>query len=1102
MKHAFYALVAFLLIALHVVAPPAARAQVDARMLRQPDVSATQIAFVYAGDLWIAPKAGGTAHRLSSPAGEESFPRFSPDGTRIAFTANYDGNDDVYVMPAAGGQPTRVTHHPMDDRLVDWYPDGEHLLYASSMHSGRQRFNQFYRTAPEGGLPERLPVPYGEFGALSADGATLAYTPKSRAFRTWKRYRGGMAPDVWLFDLQDSTARQITDHRANDDLPMWHGETIYFLSDRGPHQRHNIWAYDRTDEAMRQVTDFADFDVHFPAIGPEDMVFEAGGQIYLMNLESEALQPVDIDVVTDHATLRPRVEQVGEAIQNMWISPEGARAVFEARGELFSVPAEHGVLRNLTRTSGTAERYPTWSPDGRHVAYFSDASGEYELTIRLADGAGEPRTLTAMDEGYRYRPYWSPDGEKLAFVDHAMKIYVYDLAADALTEIDQGLWMYQGALESFRVSWSPDGRWLAYDRGLDNRNSAVFLYDAVAGERHQVTSGFYNDRTPVFGPDGQHLFLLTGRTFAPVYSDLDNSFVYPNTTEIAAVPLRQDVPSPLAPRNDEVEVDGNDDEDDEGEEESEEDASEDEEEEAPEPVEIDLEGFERRLVTLPLPPGNYTDLAAAEGKVVYRRLPRTGMGEEAEAPLAYFDLEKREEKIVLEDAGPFVLSADGKKLLVAHEGRYDILDLAPDQQMEEPLPTAELEVTIDPPAEWRQIFADAWRFQRDFFYDPNMHGVDWQAVREQYGALLEDVATRWDLNFILGEMIAELNASHTYRGGGDVEESKDRGAGLLGVDWAVENGAYRIEHIVRGAPWNSEVPSPLTRSGLDVEEGDYVLAVNGVPLDPAQDPWAALQGLAGKPVFLTVSDAPTTDGAREVLVELLTPGEDTRLRHLAWIKEKRRRVAEATDGRVGYIYVPSTGIGGQNELVRQFRAQFDKAGLIIDERFNSGGQIPDRFIELLDRPPLAYWAVRHGQDWQWPPVAHFGPKVMLINGWSGSGGDAFPDYFKKAGLGPLIGTRTWGGLIGITGAPPLVDGGSVTVPTFRMYHPDGTWFAEGVGVAPDIPVEDDPAQLARGVDPQLERAIEEVLRRIEENPPPTPEPPPYEVRTASPSEDQ
>jgi tricorn protease len=1061
--------------------------QVDGRMLRYPDVSESHICFVYAGDIWVVDKSGGLAHHLSSPKGEESFPRFSPDGSQIAFSGNYDGNSDIYVVPTMGGSLERVTHHGMPDRMLDWTPDGKKILYASPMASGRQRFQRFFLTSASGGLPERLPLPYGEFGSLSPDGKALAFTPISRDFRTWKRYRGGMAPDIWLFDLDALTATNLTNNLANDTQPMWHGSTVYFLSDRGLNQRHNIWAHNLDSNESRQVTRFEDFDIHFPAIGPSDIVFEAGGELYLLDLDTEEMRPVEIKIVTDRSTLKPSTVNVAKLIQNASISPKGKRALIEARGDVFSVPAEHGPIRNLTRSSGAAERYPSWSPDGKLVAYWSDQSGEYELTVCNARDGSDPRKLTSYGPGYRYQIHWSPDSKKLAFVDKAMSIFVYDIAQNQTAQVDKGLWMYQGALDNFGVGWSPDSRWLAYARGQDNRSRAVYLYDTNTEERHQVTSGYYDDRQPTFDPEGKYLYFLSSRTFRPSYSDLDNSFIYANSTNIMAVSLTPDIPSPVAARNDDVDLEG----------EEEEEGGEEEEDEAEDkkvsPVEIVIDGFEQRAVTLPMKAGNYGALAGAPGKVVYLKRPLTDMGPEATSALVYYDLEEREEKTVLGDIHGYHLSADHQKVLAWKNRDFSIVDLDEDQEMEKTLRTAELEMYLDPRAEWRQIFNDAWRLSRDFFYDEGMHGVAWETMRERYGTLLRDVMTRWDLNYLIGELIAELNASHTYRGGCDLETPQRVGVGYLGIDWEINEGAYRVGKIIDGANWDSEVRSPLAVPGVDISKGDYILAVNGVPLDVSKDPWSAFQGLADKVVELTVNDGSTLEGSRKVIVKALA--DESRLRHLAWIESNRRRVDEKSDGRLGYIYVRSTGRDGQSELVRQFMAQFHKKGLVIDERFNSGGQIPDRFIELLNRPALAFWAVRDGKDWQWPPIGHFGPKVMLINGWSGSGGDAFPDYFRKAGLGPLIGSRTWGGLIGMTGAPSLIDGGRVTVPTFRMYDPDGKWFKEGHGVDPDIEVKEDPGLLARGTDPQLERGIDETLRLLADKPPVQPERPTYEDRS-------
>ena len=568
---------------------------------------------------------------------------------------------------------------------------------------------------------------------------------------------------------------------------------------------------------------------------------------------------------------------------------------------------------------------------------------------------------------------------------------------------------------------------------------------------------------------------------------------YANTTNIAAVSLNPDIPSPLAPRNDEGELKKEEAEEKKEDKNQKEDKDKEKEPDKKEakPVEITVEDFESRLVILPPKPGNYNNIQAVEGKILFQRFPRTGSGDEAN-PLVYYDLKEREEKTILGDVDGYRLSADRKKILVWKRQAAAIVDVKPGQKMDKPLRTGELETMVYPQAEWKQIFTDAWRLCRDFFYDPGMHGVNWEAMREQYGGLLEDAVTRWDVNYVIGELIAELNASHTYRGGGDTESATRVGVGYLGVDWEIDSGAYRIAKIIDGAPWDNEARSPLNMADVDIKEGDYILAVNGIPLDISKSPWAAFQGLAGKTIELSVNNKPALEGARKVIVEALR--SETRLRNLAWIEKNRKYVEEHSGGRIGYIYVPDTSLGGQNELVRQFSAQFHKDGLIVDERFNSGGQIPDRFIELLKRPALAFWAVRDGQEWQWPPVGHFGPKAMLINGWSGSGGDAFPDYFRKAGLGPLIGMRTWGGLIGMSGVPQLIDGGVVTVPTFRMYDPDGKWFKEGHGVDPDIEVKEDPALLAKGTDPQLKRAVDEVVRMIEEQPFKKPAQPPYEDR--------
>ena len=1080
---------ALVVLALIAVSAVSASAQIDARMLRYPSVSKTHIAFVYAGDIWLVAKEGGTAVRLTSSPGEEAFPRFSPDGTKVAFSANYDGNQDVYVMPTAGGEPTRLTHHPMADRLVGWTPDGKRVLFVSGRESGRQRYNQFFTVDLDGGLPDKLPIPYGEFGAYAPDGHRFAYMPMSTDFRTWKRYRGGWSPDIFIFDLEKLTSENITNSPAQDAQPMWNGDTIYFISDRGANERHNIWSYDARSRQMRQVTQFTDFDVTFPSMGPDAIVFQNGGRLYLLDIATGKPKEVPVRVVTDAATLRERTAKVESLIQNAGVSPTGKRATFEARGDIFTAPAEHGPVVNITRTSGIAERYPRWSPDGKTLAFWSDKTGEYELTLRNADGTSADKTITKLGAGFRYPVSWSPDSKTVAYMDEGMRLRVTTIADGATKQIDASPeWMGHGQLENFDLRWSADSRYLTYARPTGDANQAIFIYDTKDAKLTRATTGYFNDHQPVFDPDGKFLFYASDRDFIPVYGSFDNSWTYPNPTRLVAVPLRKDVASPLGARNDAEAV--------KDEPKPEEKKAEDKPADkpaAPAPaLTIDFDNFEARAIVLPPAAGNYANVQAVKGKLLYRRLPRAGSAPGAQSAIAYFDLAEREEKAVLDNAQGFEVTADGKKMLVAQvaQGRpqFAILDIKPALKFEKPIVTADMEAPVDPRAEWRQMFNDSYRFMRDFFYDRDMHGVDWAAMRTRYGKLLDDVVTRWDLDFILGEFIGELNASHTYYGGGEKEVPPARNVGMLGVDWEVNADRYRVKRIVRGGPWDVSVRSPLDEPGVNVKEGDYILAVNGVAIDASHDPWAAFEGLGNKTVMLTVNDKPTMDGARSVVVRTLT--NEVELRFRDWIEQRRQIVDKATGGKVGYIYVQSTGVDAQNELVRQFMAQWRKDGLIIDERWNSGGQIPDRFIELLNRPMLAYWAVRDGLDWQWPPVAHKGPMVMLINGWSGSGGDAFPNYFKQSGLGPLIGTRTWGGLIGLTGGPVLVDGGTVSVPTFRMYDPKGGWFPEGHGVEPDIHVPEDPAALAKGTDTQLQRAIKEIQDRVAKHPKPPTRPAP------------
>jgi tricorn protease len=1041
-------------------------AQIDAGLFRYPDVSKTQIVFSYGNDIWVMPKTGGTAEKLSSPPGVESFPKFSPDGRTVAFSGNYDGNSDAYTIPVNGGVPIRLTSHGFPDRVVDWTPDGKRILFASGRESGRNRFNQLYTVAATGGPAEKLPFPYGEFGSYSPDGKQMAVVFVSQAFRNWKRYRGGMSASIHLYNFTNNTSQNIsTTETAGNEFPMWNGDYIYFLSDRGSEERMNLWRYNVSSKKYEQLTNFKDHDIHFPSAGPDDIVFEQGGKLFLFNFASQQAKTVSVNVVTDKAALKPRSVTVDRYVQHTNISPDGNRVLVEARGDIFSLPAENGYVKNITRSTNANERYPSWSPDGNTVAYWSDQSGENELWLAQPVKEDAPKKVTNYGTGFGYKLFWSPNSKKIVFIDKAMKIKMYDVTNGSTTEIDQALRFMHGGCEGFVASWSPDSRWVTYHRDLVNYHNAVFIYDTQNKKNTQVTDGFYSCDNPVFDTEGKYIYLTTNQNFTPYYSDIDNSFIYGNSTQIAVLTLRKTTPSILSPKNDTVAFKA----DELGAEKKKDTTAKKPSSNA---VDIDFDGMQARMVLLPLTSANYGNLASVKGKILYQKFPNLGSGQDVKTSLKYFDIDKREEKNILDDINDYWLSANTNKLLVRRGNNLTVIKPEENQKFEKQLRLNEMEMMVDPVAEWKELFTDAWRMERDYFYDPGMHGVNWNTVKERYSKMLEGAITREEVDFIIGEMIGELNASHTYHGGGDVETTKAKNVGYLGVDFQAEGNFYKIKTIIRGASWDAATRSALDQPGVNIPEGSYLLAVNGMPVTTDQEPYAFFQGLDKKTVELTYNSTPSFAGAKTAIVQ--TMDNEYPLRYLAWVEANRKRVDAATNGDVGYIYVPSTGRDGQEELTRQFNAQWDKKALIIDERFNSGGQIPDRFIEMLNRTPLAYWATRDGATWPWPPYAHFGAKVMLINGWSGSGGDAFPDYFKKKGLGPLIGKRTWGGLIGISGMPLLMDGGNITAPTFRMYNPDGSWFKEGHGVDPDIVVDEDLGAMSKGIDPQLERAITEI----------------------------
>ena len=1076
------------------------QAQISAKLMRYLDVSDSQITFVYGGDIWIVPKAGGLAVQITHSPGEESFPKFSPDGTKIAYTASYNGNQDVYVIPSTGGIPVRVTYASYPDRMVEWHPDGEHLLIASRRETGIPRVNQFYLVSKNGGLPQKMKIPYGELGSFSPDGHKLAYITKITENYPFKRYRGGLTSDVILFDLNTNRAENITNNLANDGKPAWAGNKIYFLSDQAENMRLNIWSYDTQTKQSRQVTFLEDFDISTLSAGPEDLVFEAGGVLYRMSLDTEKYHEVEGEVVSDLSVEIPRMENVGSTIQYVSASPGGKRVVFEARGELFNAPVKEGFVLNMTQSSGAFDQSPSWSPDGNHIAYWSDQSGEYEIYVKNTRQEEAARKLTSRNRGFGYHLFWSPDSRKIVFIDEKNDIILLDVGTGQTQAVDNYSWnLGHESRYGYLINWSPDSRWIAYTKGQDNANDAIFLYQVEGNKAYRLTSGFYHDHHPVFGKDGKYLFYLTDRQFNPSYSGLnDGTWIYPNNTQLAALSLTPDVPYLLSPKNDEL---------DSAKKEIMEDADKgkkkkkgdgeavEKDEESEVQVKIDWESPESRVTILPPKAGNLGNLMAFEGKIVYQRSPVTG-DEAGKAALMLFDLEKREEKKVIDNLEFVSPTADGKMILVKSSGRFGIVKPEPDQKIEEAIPTDGLVMRLNPKEEWRQIFNDTWRRYRDFFYDKDMQQVDWDAMKARYGQLIDDARTRWDVSSIQSNLSAELSAGHTYTFGGDTENVPNIQTGYLGIDWEQTGGKYRIKKIIRPSSWDTEIRSPFDHPGVEVEEGDYILEVNGIPVDPQKDPYAAFEGLAGKTISLMISKSGEPSGAKNQVVICLSLQEDQSLRYLEWIEENRARIDSLSDGQLGYVYMSNTSERGQLELIRMYYGQLDKKGFIIDERFNGGGQLADRFLELMKRPVVynLYW--RHGRYHTWPVKTNTGPKGMLINGWAGSGGDALPWAFQELKAGPIVGERTLGILVGPATGHRLIDGGGITVPGARLYDNDGHWFWEGEGVKPDFPVWDDPNLLIIGRDPQMEKVVEEVLKILTDHPPMHTPPPPMEDRTA------
>ncbi len=1100
--------------ALAATAPAAAQT----KLLRFPDLHGDRVVFSYAGDLWLASTAGGLATRLTAHPGLELFPRFSPDGSRIAFTGQYDGDEQVYVIPAAGGVPRQLTWYPArgplaprwgyDNQVYDWSPDGRAVLFRSLRYSTDLSDSRLFLASTEGGLPIPLPMPESGAGDLSPDGTRVVYSPLFRDFRSWKRYEGGWAQELYIFDRETHLVERVTTHRRADRDPMWIGNAIYFTSDRSG--TLNLYSYDLGSRETVQLTDSGTWDVRWPGDdGANRIVYELNGELEIYSIDQGASRPIAITVPDDGLAMRPSRVAAADLIEDAELSPKGERALFVARGDVFTAPIENGPTRNLTRSSSAHDKWARWSPDGARIAYVSDATGEDEIYLVAQDGSGEPEQLTTGGQAMRYAPEWSPNGEHLAFSDKDGKLYVLDVETRAIIDVADEA---RGQLRDY--VWSPRGGYLAFSMTDPTAFSSVYVWSLAERRLHRVTGEYFHEWNPAWDPDGDYLYYLSDRQFAPQLGSFEWNYLVDRETGVYALALRRDVAHPLPPESDEVEVTGGDDGDETaaGAEDAEPDAASsgdgdeaegDEDEgdgangdDTDAPIAIDFDGLADRVVRLPLPFDNYIGLSGADDSVfVIRTGPQYyGRSSDVQSSLRRFTFADRDTETIAGGIGGYAVSRDGEKVLVSEGGAWNVYPAGGGDATR--VSTGGLMVDRAPADEWAQIFDEVWRRFRDFFYVENMHGYDWEALRDRYRPLLDHVAHRSDLNYVISEMVAELNVSHAYIAGGDWETPDRPQVALPGAVFERDPQAdrYRISEIFAGHNEEPRYRAPLTEIGVDARAGDYVLAIDGEALLGSDNPYRLLRHRADRPVRLTLNAEPVFDGAREVTFTPVT--EERSLRYLTEVEANRRTVSELTAGRVGYLHVPDMGADGIQEFVKWFYGQVRKEGLVIDVRGNGGGNVSQMLIERLGRSVLGTrFARTYDTPDTYPAIAFHGHLVCILDEDSASDGDIFPYRFREAGLGPLIGKRSWGGVIGITNHGPLIDGGSVNVPQFGTNGADGSWVVENVGVEPDIEVENDPRAVIAGRDPQLERAVEEVLRMMRENPKSLPERPAPPVKT-------
>lgn len=1072
-KHGMKRTWIFCLLAL-VGVPILANAADEARLLRFPATNGNEIVFSYAGDLYKVSASGGEAQRLTSHVGYEMFPRFSPDGKTIAFTGQYDGNTEVFTIPSNGGEPLRVTYtatnrrDDLGDRMgpnnivMNWHPDGNRIVYRNRIGDGFS--GKLYLVDEEGGLSNVIPLPEGGFCSFSPDGKKLAYNRVMREFRTWKYYEGGMADDIWVYDEDKKTVENISNNKAQDIIPMWIGDEIYYISDRD--RTMNLFVYNTKTKQTAKVTDFTEYDIKFPSSNGNTIVFENGGYIYKMDASTKKPVKVNISLSSDNIYARSEIKNGSGYIKAASLSPDGERIVVTARGEVFDLPAEKGVTKNITRTPGAHDRDGEWSPAGTAIAYISDATGETELYVQDI-ATGETTQLTTNNDTYIRSFKWTPDGRKIVYTDRKNRINIVDVATKQVSTILQ-----DPRSEIRDVAVSPDSKWLAYSRMAENTYNVIYVYNLDQKKEYPVTDKWYESYSPAFSTDGKYLVFTSARDFNPTYGSLEWNHTYNNMGGVYLAILSKDTPSPFMEKDAVVSLPKKD-----------EPAKKDDKKETASDVtvKIDPDGMLDRIIKLPVAASRYYNFYSDGQKVYYFGRGGTKV----------YDLKKQKEEDVA-DGATMDVTAGSKKALFFKAGLLYVTDIpAGKTDLSNPVSLANMNITIDYPKEWAQIFDEAWRAYRDGFYVENMHGVDWKAMKAKYAVLLPYVKNRLDLNYVIGEMIGELNVGHAYVSPGELNRAERIKTGLLGAEISRDkSGFFKLEKILQGASWSKELRSPLTEPGIEAKEGDYIVAIDGVPVNTVKDMYSLLVGKANVPTELKLNSKPQLAGARKIVISPLE--EEYSLYHYNWIQDNIRKVDEASNGKIGYIYIPDMGPAGLNEFSRYFYPQLDKEGLIIDDRANGGGNVSPMILERLSREPYRV-TMRRGSNviGTVPDAVQVGPKVCLINKYSASDGDLFPWGFRALGLGKLIGTRTWGGIVGISSSLPYMDGTDIRVPFFTSYDvKTGQWIIENYGVNPDIEIDNDPVKEWNGEDQQLNRAIEEVMKDLKNRKPLPPVPAP------------